>query len=178
MNRSIPQHMVYYAPECEHCQALIERLQQSHVAFSFNAFDVTLATPPPYVKYVPTIVVFGTALVGKDAFAWVDRVQGSDASTGASTHVDPQDAPIGLQSASDQDDGLTDRPGPFSSAPEDPVIVSTEVPIDSRMPDPVQEDKIKEGSIDLDELKRQRETELPKLRPVPMPDPQVVSSTS
>lgn len=178
MNRGIPQHMVYYAPECEHSQALIQRLQQSHVAFSFNAFDVTQATPPSYIQYVPTIVVFGTALVGSDAFAWIDRIQGSDAVSNGPLR-DPSDpGSTGYRSAADEDDGLSDGPGPFTGVPSEPVVVSNHAPIDTRNPAPAHEEKIKEGTVDLEDLKRQRESELPKLRPVAMPEPTIVSSTS
>lgn len=154
-----PKHVIYYAPECEFCQALIENLQKTRAVHDFNAFDVTVASPPSYVTHVPTIMVLGTLMVGKDAFDWVDRLKygGESAANESETEtLEPGSIDASLETA-----------GSFNPTLSEPRLVHTMTDPVTQQRSGIREEKITEGGINLDEIMRKRNEEIMMVPQIP-----------
>lgn len=73
----LARHVLYYAPTCKYSMDFVRRVEQSRVLADFDAHDVTKLAPPPNVRFVPTIRVFGEYMTGVTAFRWLEKVEGS-----------------------------------------------------------------------------------------------------
>lgn len=146
-------HLIYYAPNCEYCQELIEQLQQTRAVHDFNAFDVTMSDPPRYVTHVPTIEVLGTVMIGKDAFDWVKRLKYGGESNATSDQNEPALEP-GMVDTS------LETAGSFDPRIAEPMIVNPMNDPVSQQRSGIREEKIGEGGIDLEKLIEQRNKEI------------------
>lgn len=155
-------HVIYYAPSCEFCQDLIEQLQQTRAVHDFNAFDITLSDPPPYVTHVPTIEVLGTVMIGRDAFDWVKRLK-----YGGESNATPESMEDALEPG--MVDTSLETAGSFDPRVADPTIVNPMNDPVTQQRQGIREEKIGEGGIDLEKLIEKRNKEImmvPQIQPM------------
>tara|TARA_Y100000389_G_scaffold94455_1_gene91101 strand:- start:3433 stop:3975 length:543 start_codon:yes stop_codon:yes gene_type:complete len=72
-------HKLFVSNRCQHCNSIIQKLNEASLIKKFNIINIDMTPPPPFLQRVPTILTGNREKIeGKSAFEWISNQQKKD----------------------------------------------------------------------------------------------------